>query len=318
MNRIDEEVDKQVGGWSTRFLRVKGTGPPVVLVHGVTDSADAWRPVLEELRLVGQQAVAVDLPSHGYASQLAPDRPALPQLRQFLMSVVASEAPLGGAVVVGNSLGGLVSLLTASDQRIDTTIALAPAGITPLPFERELTALLRPSRVLESVPVLGAARRRALRLIPPLLAPNPPGPAFLFPLSSISTAAVARGFTEAVSQIALVHRAAMSPDAHERYEAHLRRRGVAAALLSLVVRLADEATGGQVEFAKPAGNVVGIWGGQDTLCRPEGAELLAEQIPDAEVDVWPGVGHIVQLEVPDRVADAILQRCRNDIQQEVC
>lgn len=83
---------------------VTGTGPPLVLVHGITESHRAWDPILEQLA-DRWRVVAVDLRGHGGSERRAPYDPAT--LASDVRAVVrglALEAPL----MVGHSLGGVV------------------------------------------------------------------------------------------------------------------------------------------------------------------------------------------------------------------
>jgi pimeloyl-ACP methyl ester carboxylesterase len=97
-----ETGELRLAGVRRRALSVPGATPPILLLHGYSDSADTWRPVLAELAARGQSAVAVDLPSHGKAD-LHGRGPVLAQLRAFASALV--EAP-PGSVVAGDSLGG--------------------------------------------------------------------------------------------------------------------------------------------------------------------------------------------------------------------
>lgn len=101
------------GGFRTRTLSVEGSGTRFVLVHGYTDSADTWEAVLRELASRGGSAVAVDLPGFGRADRLRPG-PMLPQLDTFIDDLVADQSKRGPVVLVGNSLGGCVSVRAAS------------------------------------------------------------------------------------------------------------------------------------------------------------------------------------------------------------
>jgi len=58
----------QLSGTATRALEVAGEGPGIVLLHGWSNSADTWRPLLAELGNRGRRAIAVDLPGFGEAS----------------------------------------------------------------------------------------------------------------------------------------------------------------------------------------------------------------------------------------------------------
>ena len=89
---------------------VRPTGPRLVLLHGYCDSADTWRPALEQLAAAGIPAVAVDLPGFGDAQPLRPG-PMLPQLDAFTTAVVKEPAVLGSVVLAGNSLGDRKSVV---------------------------------------------------------------------------------------------------------------------------------------------------------------------------------------------------------------
>ena len=45
-----------------------GSGPVLLLVHGITNSSASWRPVIRRLADAGFTVVAPDLPGHGARS----------------------------------------------------------------------------------------------------------------------------------------------------------------------------------------------------------------------------------------------------------
>src|SRR3954453_3713702 len=93
---------------STRSLAVDGEGPAFVLLHGHTDSADTWRPLLGLLERAGRQAVAVDLPGFGAGAAGRPG-PVLPQFEVAVVAAVETTGADGPPVLVGNSMGGLTA-----------------------------------------------------------------------------------------------------------------------------------------------------------------------------------------------------------------
>ena len=103
----------KLAGYETRALELEGSGPPLLLLHGYSDSADTWRLLLDRLGRAGRRAVAVDMPGFGTCDPLAEDEPILPQLERFAAAAVEWMTPDGGAIVCGNSLGGCVSLILA-------------------------------------------------------------------------------------------------------------------------------------------------------------------------------------------------------------
>lgn len=82
-----------------------GEGPPVVLVHGITESRRTWDPLIAPLIAAGYRIYAVDLRGHGDSSKVAPFD--LATMAGDLGAVLAHEG-LVDALLVGHSLGGAV------------------------------------------------------------------------------------------------------------------------------------------------------------------------------------------------------------------
>src|SRR4029078_1894768 len=96
----------EIAGHATRALEVDGGGPGIVLLHGWSDSADTWRPLLAQVAATGPGAIAVDLPGFGEATRLH-DGAVLPQLDAFALDLVESWAGRGPVVVAGANAAGL-------------------------------------------------------------------------------------------------------------------------------------------------------------------------------------------------------------------
>jgi pimeloyl-ACP methyl ester carboxylesterase len=113
-----------VGGYRTRALQVRGSGPVTIFLHGYGDWADTWRGVLAEYERRGRAAVAYDLPGFG---ESAP-RPAgsmLAHLDAFTSAAVTRHSDTGPPVLVGNSLGALVSIRAAAGGGDDVAAVVA-------------------------------------------------------------------------------------------------------------------------------------------------------------------------------------------------
>src|SRR5918998_5460340 len=123
----------EAAGHRTRALEVSGNGPGIVLLHGWSDSADTWRPLLAQLGSRGRRAIAVDLPGFGEATRLH-DGAVLPQLDAFAADLVERWAGGEPVVLAGTSLGGCLALRLAG-----TPPALRPArGVTGPPHGLEM------------------------------------------------------------------------------------------------------------------------------------------------------------------------------------
>jgi pimeloyl-ACP methyl ester carboxylesterase len=119
-----------------------GAGEPLVLLHGVGESAVGWRPV-EEMLSREYDVIALDLPGFGDSAA-------------FPAGVEPTAAALADAVeqelddlgvpdfhVAGYSLGGRVALELASRGRVRSVVAIAPDGLgTPLERIYQATALM--------------------------------------------------------------------------------------------------------------------------------------------------------------------------------
>jgi len=88
----------------------RGSGPPVVLLHGQPGSASSWRPLIDQLE-DGFRVLAPDRPGYGATTDDG---------RGFdgntdLVARMVRDAGCGPAIVVGHSWGGGVALLLATD-----------------------------------------------------------------------------------------------------------------------------------------------------------------------------------------------------------
>lgn len=109
-----------------------GTGPHVVLLHGLFAQKEQWHAMLCQLSAAGYTAIAPDLPGYGRSVPFAlPDYRLARQvelLRQFIDSL-----ELGRVDLAGNSMGGAIAALYArTDPRRVRSLALigAPFGLT--------------------------------------------------------------------------------------------------------------------------------------------------------------------------------------------
>jgi pimeloyl-ACP methyl ester carboxylesterase len=105
-----------------------GTGPSLVLVHGITESRRSWDPLLAPLIEAGYRVTAIDLRGHGESSRVGPYD--LATMAGDLAAVVAHDG-LEDALLVGHSLGGAVVSAYASGGpcrgvvNVDQPLALA-------------------------------------------------------------------------------------------------------------------------------------------------------------------------------------------------
>jgi len=106
----------------------RGTGEPLLLIHGTGGSRRHWTPVAE-LLAPHRELLLVDLPGHG-GSDLPP-REVSPTPIGYaeLLSRLLDELGLDSAHAAGISAGGWTALELAKRGRARSVVAIAPAGL---------------------------------------------------------------------------------------------------------------------------------------------------------------------------------------------
>lgn len=125
--------------WHGRELAVRrgGTGPTVVLIHGMAGSLDTWDPVFSSLAR-SCDVIALDLPGHGSSSRLRGDF-SLGSLASAVRDVMDS-LHVDAATIVGHSLGGGIAMqfIYQFPERCERLVLVSSGGLG-----REVTPLLR-------------------------------------------------------------------------------------------------------------------------------------------------------------------------------
>lgn len=275
-----KEQRLELGGFATRALELgaEAGAPRLVLLHGYSDSADTWRPLLGLLADEGIGALAVDLPGFGQAARLARDRPLLPQLDRFAAAAVehaAASAQDGRAFVAGNSLGGAVALRAAQRQELPIAgvMPIAPAG---LDMARWLT-------VIEGAAAIQAILRSPL-----------PMPAF------VVRELVGRTYR----QLACSRPAELDADVVASFTSHLATKRDVVRILgtgrTLRAELRDPFQLGWIRCP-----VLVVWGERDRMVHPAGAQRILSEVPGAELELLSGCGHCPQVECPERLVGLV-------------
>lgn len=273
----------EVGGFSSRALEAgpaeAPTGPPLLFLHGFSDSADCWRRLLEQLADRGRRAVAVDMPGFGQAARLDREAPILPQLDAFAAGAIEREAErsTGGEVIVaGNSLGGCVALRAAQDEGLPVAgiVPIAPAGlemarwISIIEREAPLRWMMRSPLPVPEIVVRGVVGQMYRTM------------AFARP-REVDPAAVA-SFTRHVST----------------------KRDVVRILGTghrVVVELADA-----FELERIRCPVLLVWGEQDRMVYSSGADRVLREVAGSRIEVIEHCGHCPQVEEPERLAELLI------------
>ena len=139
-------VEKWVTAADTRVRYYQaGSGPPLILLHGLGEAAVIWYANVEPLAK-GHTVYVPDLPGHG-ASEEPPWEYSLKNSIHFLEAFMDALG-LQRTSLVGNSMGGLVALALALErpQRVRRLVLEDAAGLG-----REIAGFLR----FMSMPMLG-------------------------------------------------------------------------------------------------------------------------------------------------------------------
>jgi pimeloyl-ACP methyl ester carboxylesterase len=109
--------------------RGQGRGPPALLVHGLGGSAASFALLAVPLMKTSRRVLVLELPGHGRNRLEQGEEPAA--LLELASALATALEEVGEpAVLIGNSLGGALSLhaAIALPDRVRAVVGLAPAG----------------------------------------------------------------------------------------------------------------------------------------------------------------------------------------------
>jgi 2-succinyl-6-hydroxy-2,4-cyclohexadiene-1-carboxylate synthase len=115
--------------------RGSGSGPPVVLLHGFTQTARLWGPFGDDLA-ADHTLIGIDLPGHGGSDTVRADLPTAAGLvREAVISAIGADP----CDLLGYSLGARVALhvVTATDLDVGHLMLVGGTGGIEDPVGRE-------------------------------------------------------------------------------------------------------------------------------------------------------------------------------------
>jgi pimeloyl-ACP methyl ester carboxylesterase len=253
--------------------------PPMVLVHGLGGSHVNWMGVGHDLA-ARRRVFALDLVGFGRTPPAG--RSARLEVNRTLLDRFVETVAGGRAVLIGNSMGGLLSLMQAAacPKSVEALVLVSAPFPRPrgVPLDREIALAF----ALYLVPGLGhyVLRRRNTRLTP-------------------------EEASRELLQLCCVDASRVPPDlfaAHVQMN-RLRREmpwmedAFLQATRSLVGVLARPAKLLSLVDAVRAPTLL-IQGDGDRLVPLEAARAIARQRADWRLEVIEGVGHVPQMEAP--------------------
>ncbi|OKI01947.1 alpha/beta hydrolase [Streptomyces sp. CB02923] len=141
----------------------KGSGTPIVLLHGIGHHLQAWEPVTDILA-ASHEVVALDLPGFGASPALPPGVPYDVDSVASLLAATFTTLGLDRPHTAGNSLGGLLALHLGIGKHVRSVTALSPGGFWTPAERRYAFAILRGMRAgakLLPRPAVGLLARSA-------------------------------------------------------------------------------------------------------------------------------------------------------------
>lgn len=265
----DDSRFVEVDGVRVHFQE-KGSGPPLVLLHGNNSSTYTWKDVYDELATT-HRVVAVDLKGFGFTSK--PEGDYGVEAQAALVVRLLDELKIGSAVWCGSSLGGTVALAAAigHPERVRALVLVAAPAYSEM----------------------GGAS-----LAPPYLKWSYVG-AVLTALALTTDALVRDGLKESFNDDSKV--------TDERVAAYYlpltTRGGQYAARRVRIERQFERVERALDKVKQPA---LLVWGAEDRLVLPEDGRRLQASLPGSRLVFYESCGHLPQEEMPERFAREVL------------
>jgi pimeloyl-ACP methyl ester carboxylesterase len=118
----------ELPGASVNYVEI-GEGEPLLFIHGVSGCWQNWLENLPHFAAAGRRCVALDLP--GFGASPMPEWPITMAAYGRLVREFCEELGLGGATLVGNSMGGLIAteLALEAPDAFERLVLVSAAGI---------------------------------------------------------------------------------------------------------------------------------------------------------------------------------------------
>jgi pimeloyl-ACP methyl ester carboxylesterase len=277
-------------GGPVAYMDHGGSGPPMVLVHGLAGSQQNWMLVASRIAERGYSVTALELAGFG-ATPLAGRESTLETNRGIVDGFIA-QLGKGPVVLVGHSMGALISMMQAgaNPSSVSHLVLLDPA----VPLAR--TSPMKPLpaafvRMLAKRPRIGAAAASAFA--------NIGGPERLINNAlrqyCVDSSKLDPGLVKALvgGERARIARGGPYLGYMQAYRSMLAR--------TRDLHAYDREVAGPVKAP-----TLLIAGSADTLVPTEFVRRLATVRPDWTYEEMAGVGHNPQMEAPDRFITLML------------
>jgi pimeloyl-ACP methyl ester carboxylesterase len=258
----------------------RGTGTPVVLIHGNAVSLEDFEAsgLLDRLA-VNHRVVAIDRPGFGHSSRPR-DRMWTPKAQAKALHAALQALGITQARVVGHSMGAMVAAALALDhpEDVDRLVLLGGYYYPTLRVDALLNAPV-------ALPVIGDAMRYTVEAavsratltgaVKSMFAPNP----------------VPEHFSRVLSREMMLRPIQLRANAEDA---------------AFMMQAASDAAGRYGDLQMP---VVIVAGEDDRIVDPHAhSARLHGDVSGSELLMIPGAGHMVHHAVPARIAEAVRER----------
>ncbi len=257
------------------FVQEKGSGVPVVLIHGTAAWSELWRATIDALAAAGFHVIALDLPPFGFS-----DRPGdyTRERQAARIDGVLERLSSAPAIIVGHSFGaGAATEFAMRYPRRTRGLVLVDAALGLTSEPSDAPWFLKPKWTRETTVSLTITNPLATK-------------------------------TLLASLIAKKERAL--PQYVEILQRPLRRRDSTPDIADWLLYFAGSDSAAQsadpASYAKLTLPVAMIWGERDSVTPMEQARDLQRRLPQATLATLPGLGHIPQIEDPEAFNAALL------------
>ncbi len=239
-----------------------GSGPPVILIHGLGGSTLVWQRNIDVLA-ERYSVYAIDMPGHGYSANPSSGY-GLEAANKYLAAFM-DAVKLPEAAIVGSSAGGLVAMTFALNypERVTKLVIVDAAGLG-----KDLATFLK----VLSVPLVGeimanpsiGSMRSLLRML-------------VYDQSKVPV-----GLAEEMAQVRRLPGRKLALLKYLRFGANVfgQKRNVIQ-------------TSGLTKISVPT---LVVWGKNDLLMPPSHGERAAKSIPGAKLHIFDNCGHWPQME----------------------
>lgn len=240
-----------------------------LLIHGWSSS---WYAVSPLIGLLAQRfhCIAVDLPGYGESPPL-PRRATIPRYVELLADLI-EQVTDGPVVLVGHSMGGMISLAMAEKYSvlIDRMVLLSPTISGRL--STFINLFISPITLMER-----------------------------FGLGSLIVSSVERIFVGLSDRLmrpaSFAERTGITRQDYERIRHDVRRPGQGRVRAECFRAMRDNDLRGRIGRIETPALV--LWGAEDNTVPLRDAGVVADEWPHADLRIMPKAGHWAHFEVPD-------------------